>query len=378
MFSLLLKGGRIVDPRNDIDRVADIGFADGKVAAVDSSLPADQARRVIDVGACLVVPGLVDLHTHVYVHGTSLGVDADELARRSGTTTFVDAGSSGAGNLAGFRRHVIERSRVRIIAFLNVSFPGIFGFGEGIMVGECLDQRLLHAEHCMRVCRENADLITGVKVRIGIGTSGSLGIHPLDIAIDAADRLGLPVMSHIGAPPPSVDLVLDRLRPGDILTHCYRPFPNAVVSGDGRPRPSFLRARERGVVFDIGHGSGSFGFETCRAMVENGIPPDVISSDVHMLSAKGPAYDLLVTASKFLNLGMSLTQVLRATTCTPAAAIRRTDIGHLGTGAAGDAAVLRQETGTFEFADTTGAVMTGDTRLAHVHTVVGGEILTED
>ena len=374
-FDLVVKGGRVIDPKNGVDRDGDIGFSGGKVASTVEALPVDSAGETVDASGCLVVPGLIDLHAHVYVDGTSLGVDPSAVARSSGTTTFVDAGSAGAANFAGFRNHVIAHADVRVLAFLNISFPGIFGFGEGIMVGECLDQRLLHAGECLRVANENQDLIVGVKVRIGVGTSGELGVHPLDIAIDVADRLQLPVMSHIGAPPPSIDMVLDRLRTGDILTHCFRPFPNAVVDGNDRPRAAFLRARERGVLFDIGHGSGSFGFDTCRAMIANGIPPDIISSDIHAMSAKGPAYDLLVTASKFLNLGMDVPDIVRATTSAPAAAVGRHDLGHLGDGAVGDAVVLKPETGSFEYMDTTGATMTGGSRLALQHTIVGGRLL---
>jgi dihydroorotase len=376
-FDLILKGGRIIDPKNSIDQIGDVGFRDGKVASVLEPLPGDAAARVVDVAGCIVAPGLVDLHAHVYVHGTSLGVDPSPVARTSGTTTFVDAGSAGAANFAGFRRHVIAHADIRVLAFLNISFPGIFGFYPGVNVGECLDLRLLHAGECLRVARENQDLIVGVKVRVGLSVSGSLGITPMNIAMDVADELQQPLMVHIGTTPPTIDEVLDRLRPGDILTHCFRPFPNTVVDGNDVPRPAFLRAQARGVLFDIGHGSGSFGFDTCRAMIANDIPPDIISSDIHVLSIKGPVYDLLVTASKFLNLGMDEKAILAAVTTAPAASIgRQEEFGHLGIGAAGDAAVLKIATGSFEFEDSTGAKMTGSRRFELQHTVAHGALLT--
>ena len=207
---------------------------------------------------------LIDLHTHVYWGGTSLGVDAVEVARRSGTTTFVDAGSAGPGNFHGFRRHVIEPSPLRIIPFLNISFPGIFAFSSGVMVGECADLRLLDLRECVRVINANRDLIAGVKVRVGRNAGGASGVAPLDMALEVAGETGLPVMAHLDNPPPSRLEVLSRLRRGDILTHCFRPFPNAPVAGDGRIREEVLEARRRGVIFDIGHGSGSFGFGADR------------------------------------------------------------------------------------------------------------------
>jgi predicted amidohydrolase len=227
-------------------------------------------------------------HTHVYWGGTSIGVEAEPIARRSGTTTFVDAGTAGPANFPGFRRHEIEPSRVRILAYLNVSFAGIFAFSRTVMVGEASDLRLLDLNECVRVAREHRDLIVGIKVRVGRGAGGSSGIAPLDMALEVAEELGLPVMAHIDHPPPSRKEVLGRLRPGDVLTHCYRPFPNSLLRSDGAVREEALMARERGVTFDIGHGAGSFGFHACRGLLAAGFPPDVISSDVHVLNVDGP------------------------------------------------------------------------------------------
>ena len=259
-----------------------------------------------DVTGKIVSPGLIDLHTHVYWGGTSLGVEAELLARTGGVTTFVDAGSAGPGNFHGFRKHVIEPSPVRILPYLNVAFPGIFAFSKTVMVGENADMRLIDAREAVRVAREHKDLVLGIKVRVGRSASGDSGVKPLDIALDVAEELGLPVMAHLDAPPPSRREVVDRLRPGDILTHCFRPFPNAPVRPDGKVRDEILAARARGVIFDIGHGGGSFGFGTTRGMLAAGFLPDVISSDVHVISIEGPAFDLLTTMSKFLCLGVDL------------------------------------------------------------------------
>src|SRR5436309_11294429 len=371
MLDLILKGGRIIDPQNGRDEVADIGFGDGRVAALGSGLPL-RGSEIVDARGLIVVPGLIDLHTHVYWGGTSLGVDAALVAQRSGTTTFVDAGSAGPGNFAGFRRHVIEPSPLRILPFLNVSFPGIFAFSPTVMVGEAADLRLIDPRECVRVINANRDLVVGVKVRVGRGAGGASGIAPLDIALEVAEEVGLPVMAHLDNPPPSRPEVLSRLRRGDILTHCFRPFPNAPVQPDGLVREEVQEARRRGVVFDIGHGSGSFGFRTAEAMLEAGFLPDVISSDVHTLSIDGPAFDQLVTMSKFLVLGVELGEVVRAGTQTPAAALGRGDPGHLAVGAVGDASVLELIEREVEYRDAVGELRLGGHQLAARGLVIDG------
>ena len=354
MHETILRGARVIDPAQGIDKVADVAFRDGKVAAIADGLAAGGGSDIRNVEGQIVVPGLIDLHTHVYWGGTSLGVDAEIVARASGTTTFVDAGSAGAGNFHGFRRHVIERSELRILAYINVSFPGIFAFSAPVMVGECCDLRLLDLGECLRIINENRDLILGVKVRVGRTASGSSGIAPLDMALEVAERAGLPVMAHLDYPPPGRREVLSRLRRGDVLTHCFKPFPNAPVRSDGRIWDEVNEARSRGVVFDIGHGAGSFGFDTTRAMLHAGFVPDVISSDVHALSINGPAFNQLVTMSKFLGLHMDLPSVIRASTTNPAAVMGRADLGTLRVGAIGDATVLQIEDGEFTFTDVVG------------------------
>jgi dihydroorotase len=369
MLDLILKGGRVIDPANGRDGLADIGFADGRVAAIGSDLPL-RGTSVVDARGLVVVPGLIDLHTHVYWGGTSLGVDAAIVAQRSATATFVDAGSAGPGNFAGFRRHVIEPSALRILPYLNVSFPGIFAFSAAVMVGEAADLRLIEPNECLRVIRANRDLIVGVKVRVGRTAGGNSGIAPLDMAIEVAEEAGLPVMAHLDHPPPSRLDVLSRLRRGDVITHCFRPFPNAPVTPDGQIREEAIEARRRGVVFDIGHGRGSFGFRTAERMLEAGFLPDVISSDVHAMSIDGPAFDQLVTMSKFLALGLDLGSVIRASTVAPAAALGRRDLGHLSVGALGDASILEIVDGEIDFRD-----VLGESRRARQHLAARGLVV---
>jgi dihydroorotase len=370
-MELILRGGRVIDPASKRDAVLDVGFTDGRVAAVAPRI-AETAATERDAKGMLVVPGMIDLHTHVYWGGTSIGVDAEPIARRSGTTTFIDAGTAGPANFAGFRKHVIEPSPVRILAFLNVSFAGIYAFSKTVMVGESSNLMLLDLHECVRVARENLDLIVGVKVRVGRGAGGSSGIAPLDMALECAEELGLPLMAHIDHPPPTRREVLERLRPGDILTHCYRDFPNSLLRSDGNVREEALRARERGVHFDIGHGAGSFGFKSCRGLLAAGFLPDAISSDVHVLNIDGPAYDLLATMSKFLVLGMPVEAIVAAVTTGPARAIRRPELGTLAVGSPGDATILDIEPGEFTFEDTQGESLAADRRFRLRGMVVGG------
>jgi dihydroorotase len=371
-FDLLVKNGRVVDPASGLDGPRDIAISADKIVAIAPTIEAANAAQIIDATDCLVTPGLVDLHSHVYWGGTSLGVDADRLAAKSGTTTFIDAGSAGAGNFLGFRHHVMERSKVRILAFVNISFAGIFGFSRSVMVGECADLNLCDPREVMAAVREHGDVVVGVKVRSGRIAGGTSGIAPVDIALEAADAVGLPLMAHIDEPPPGRSEVLPRLRRGDILTHCFRPFPNAPVFASGAVRPDMRLARERGVIFDIGHGMGSFDFDVARIMLKEGLAPDVISSDVHLYCVDGPAFDMLVCMSKLLALGMPLADVLRAATQKPADAIGRSDLGRLAVGGPADIAILKERAGRYTFFDSRAAELIAESRLVSTGIVAGG------
>lgn len=370
-LDLILKNGRVVDPSQGIDRVADVGFSQGRVAAVGEGLSADGAA-VRDIAGKIVTPGIIDLHTHVYWGGTSLGIDADAFARSSAVTTCVDTGSAGPGNFAGFRKHVIEHSHARILVYLHISFAGIYGFHPSLMVGESHDFRLMAAREAAAVIEANRDVIVGIKVRIGRHASGPSGIAPLDVALDVAGETGVPVMCHIDEPPPTYEEVVAKLRKGDVLTHCYRPFPNSPVTGEGAVKPEILKARERGVIFDVGHGMGSFSWKTARAMMAADFPPDTISSDVHAFCIDGPAYDQLTTMSKFLALGMPLDDVVARSTVRPAEALNRPELGTFQQGGAGDASVISIEQGRFDLEDVRGEIVTADRRLKAEGVVIGG------
>ncbi len=368
-YELVLRNGRVIDPSQGIDRVTDVAFAAGKVAAVGDGL---RGRSERDVTGRIVTPGLIDLHTHVYWGGTSLGVDPDMFARMSAVSTCVDTGSAGPGNFPGFRKHVIEKSKARILVYLHVSHAGIYGFAKNVMVGESHDMRLMAPRDAVEVIEQNRDVIIGVKVRVGKHASGPSGIQPLDVALQVADETGLPLMAHIDEPPPSYEEVVAKLRKGDVLTHCYRPFPNAPIDGRGKVRQGILEARERGVLFDVGHGMGSFSWEVARKMMAAGFPPDTISSDVHSLCIDGPAYDQVTTLSKFLVLGMPIVDIIAASTVNAARAVQRPELGSLKPGSAGDASVLELRDGSFPLEDVRGEIVTAKQRFFAAGLVIGG------
>lgn len=373
-FDLVLKGGRVLDPTAQTDTVTDVAFRGGKVVAIETDIARDRSHQVIDARGKIVVPGLVDLHTHVYWGATGLGVKAESVCCRSGTTTFVDAGSAGAGNFAGFRQFVVEATRLNVLAFLNVSYAGIFGFGSNLWVGECWDLRLLDRDECLQAVEANRDVIVGIKVRLGAEAGGPSGLKPLEIAREIADRLGLPIMAHVDMPPPTLPDVMGLLRPGDIWTHCFRAPPNAIVAASGDLEGDVLAAHRRGVKFDVGHGFGSFSFAVARRMIAEGIYPDSISSDVHAFNVDGPARHVLHVASKFLSLGMPLEDVISRITAAPAQCIGRPELGRLMVGGRGDAVILADEDGPCEFIDSQGERLVGERQLRADTIVVSGAV----
>lgn len=356
---VVLKGGRVIDPATGVDTVADVAMAGGRILAIG---PALTGRETVDVAGRIVAPGLIDLHTHVYRGGTSLALDPIAITRMSGATTLVDAGTAGASNFAGFRDHVIRPAPMRILAFLNISYAGIFAWKPGLMFGEASDLRLLDMGECLRVVQENADTIVGVKVRLGGYASGASGVAPLDMAIEVAEAAGVPVMAHIDFVPPTARAVLDRLRPGDVLTHTNRGFPNSLLRADGQILPAALAARDRGVLFDIGHGTVSFDQDVAARMAALGFVADFISSDLHAMCVDGDRFHLLTVMSKLLAIGVSLPDVIARTTTRPAAFLSRPDLGTLRPGATADVTLLELDrSGALRLS----AVWIGGTRFAN-------------
>ena len=370
---LILTDGRVICPAQNIDRVAQVSFTDGKVAEIADQIAPGPDTDIRDVSGRIVTPGLIDMHTHVYWGGTSLGIDAEEFCRTSGVTTAIDTGSAGPGNFPGFRKHVIDPCQVRILAYLHVSHAGIPYFSNNVMIGESEDIRKMDPRAAAEVADANRDVIVGIKIRLGRHASGQQGMSPFQYALQTAEEVGMPMMVHIDEPPPSYEEVIAAMRPGDVLTHCFRPFPNSPATAQGTVKQAVRDARARGVLFDVGHGKGSFSFKTARAMLANGFLPDTISSDVHTLCIEGPAYDQVTTLSKFLCMGVDLPTVIRLSTETAGLALQRPELGTLKPGAVGDATILELVDGDFTYEDVLGETMQGAQRIFARGTVVGGK-----
>ncbi len=375
-YSLIIRNGRVIDPALGLDGVHTIFVRDGKIAAVTPGSAEGSALVELDATDRLVVPGLIDLHTHCYWGGTTLGVNADKIGPASGVTTWVDTGSAGPGNFAGFFHHVIERSTVRIVPFLNVSHLGVaFADGLFVPVGELFDFRLINYHELLRIGERYGDVIEGIKLRASINASGPNSLDALKIARAAADDLGKRLMVHVGPPPPMIDDVLAYLKAGDILTHCFTPYHGGIVDHHLSLKEGVLRARERGVLFDVGHGSTSFSFEVAEAAMDQGFLPDVISSDIHGRNVANAVRDLPTTLSKFLALGMDLESVLERCTHRAAAAIGRDDLGTLAVGQPADIAVFHLDAGEVSYHDVQGAVRRGNATLRAERTIVAGRIV---
>lgn len=369
-YDTLIVGGEVIDPAAGLTGQLDVAINDGKVVQVAPNLNRAAAREVIDATDGIVTPGLIDLHTHIYWGATYWGIEVDPVAARSGVTTWLDVGSAGSYSWPGFRRYIAEPSRSRVFALLNLSAIGLIAPTYEFANIDYCDVDLAEA-----IVNANRDLILGIKARIDKNTTRGTGIRPLELARELADRVDLPLMVHIGYGPPTLAEVAHLLRPGDILTHCFTGGDMRIVDDAGVPDPAIMELHERGLVLDIGHGTGSFSYETTEAMLKAGVMPDVISSDIHQMAIQGPMFDLPTTLSKFLNLGLSLPDVIERATARPAAAMRRPDLGSLKPGSAADVAIFRLEEGDYVFRDVHMNGRQGSQRLINTLTMVDGEVL---
>ncbi|WP_432842686.1 amidohydrolase/deacetylase family metallohydrolase [Dactylosporangium sp. CA-092794] len=376
-LDLLLTGGLALDPDTGARSPVTVGVEGGRIAHLGPDSPGRPAREEIALDGALVLPGLVDLHTHVYRAGSRLGITADRVAARSGVTTWVDAGTAGAGTVEGLVRDVVERSAVRILAFLNLSYIGLAPADMPTReIGELWDPRLADLAAVLRAGRELPGTIRGIKLRASANACGDSAPVVLPLAREAADGLGVPLMVHVGLAPPTLTEVLPYLRTGDILTHCFHPHPGGgVLTAAGTLRPQVREAAERGVRFDVGHGGASLSYGVARAALDAGLLPDTISSDIHAHSIGGPVPDLLRVLETFLALGMSLPEVVARATRAPADVLGEPGLGRLAVGGPADIAVLRPADEPVALRDMTGAALTGRTRLRHVLTVAGGRVL---
>jgi dihydroorotase len=345
---LAITGGRVIDPARGIDGQPVVAIIGGRFTAPGD---ANRAAETIDASGLVLVPGLVDLHTHLYSGVSHYGIDADTNCLRRGVTTAIDAGSSGAQTFPGFRRYVIDRASTRIFAFLHVAVQGMITS----LVGELEDLRWASPAQAIGRAREHPDVIVGVKVRLGYQMVGNDPEPALRLARQASEQLGLPLMVHIIDMRAPISWLLPHLSEGDIVTHCFHANEGGILHPDGRLDAAVARARARGVLFDVGHGVGSFAYRVARAALAQGFPPDTVSSDLHAHNVAGPVFDQATTLSKLLHCGMSLTDVVRATTAAPAAAIRRpADVGSLAPGAEADLTCFELRTGEWVLPDGAG------------------------
>ena len=369
-YDLIVSGGHVIDPSQDIDGPRDVAFSGGKVACVTENIPADKAVETIDARGMLVTPGLIDLHTHDYWGASFYGIDPDTVHIARGVTTVVDAGSSGALTFPAFRKYVIDRTKTRIFALLNISAMGMVVGYAGLE-----DTRWANVDEAVRVGHEHRDIVVGVKARIPPLPAEDYR-EVLKRAVDAAEGMDGIFMLHLGGTSISVAERLKMLRPGDVLTHSFRYSPggNGILDSEGNVLEEAWAAKERGVIFDVGHGSGSFSFETMERSMAQGFFPDTISSDLHFKNVDGPVYDFHTTLSKFLQLGLPLAEVIRLGSTTPAKAIGKSDeLGTFRPGAVGDATISKIEQGRFQLSDSgSRRTVEASRRISHVRTIKDG------
>lgn len=366
MDDLRISGGRVIDPAGGLDTIGDVSVVGGRIRASGPPSPAS-ARAVVQADGMIVTPGLVDLHTHLHAGGSFWGLEPDPIAWYTGVTTWVDAGSVGAYGL----RALLEARRnfhVRSAILLHVSAHGL-----SARTGESRDLAFLDTDAAVAAISQNREVVRGLKVRMDSTTVGENGLRPLQIALEVGEQTGVPVMVHIGHGPFGLNEVADLLRPGDIITHCAGRGASGITE-PGPVRDSLRAAYQRGVIFDLGHGAGGFSFEVLDAYLAQGMPPQVASTDLHVLCASGPAFDLPTVMTKLIAAGMSLTDVILAATATPARALGL-DAGSLSPGAAADLAVFEIVEGPTLVGDVHGVTRTAPYRLRNVATFVGGQQL---
>jgi dihydroorotase len=371
--SIALMGGMVIDPSQGIYETRDIILADGVVSRIDEKSEPSSDSKQYDLSGKVVVPGLIDLHTHVYWGVSHYGIEADRHCLARGVTTVLDVGSAGSFTFPGFRRYVIDRSQTQIFAYLHVA-------GEGMIspdVGELEDIRWIDTERAVRMCEEHRDIIRGIKVRLTPSIVGENGRQALAKARRVADEARLPLMVHPNGSHVSIRNILKQMKPGDIVTHCFHGKKTGILDERKKLRAAVLEARERGVLFDVGHGKGSFSFEVARGALDQGFLPDTISSDLHTYSLPGPAVDLVTTMSKFLHMGLSLQEVVQKTTLAPSKALgAESELGTLRIGTVADVSVLEVIEGEFELDDCEGEKITAKQLLRPSMIVSKGSVVS--
>ncbi len=373
-YSLIISGARVIDPADDVDGVHDIAIKDGKVSGIGDYADAS-ADRIIDATGMIASPGWIDLHVHAYEGAVmSGGVHADRDAGvATGVTTVIDAGSAGAGTWQGFKEYVAETSTTRVLAFMNISLMPARGPRHGDWQNFSQGKTIALAEQ-----EAESGLCLGIKVLASQNHCGNLGITPMKLARQASRLSGTGLMVHLGEAPPIIEDVLSLMDDGDILTHCFKGTAGNILGRDKKPLPETWEAIERGVKFDIGHGSASFSFETARYAMDAGVPLHAISTDLHGGNVNGPVFDMATTMTKFLHLGLSLPEVIRLSTQSPAELIHRDhELGSLAPGREADITLFTLVDGDFEIMDSERQRETASQWLQVEYTVRAGQVVKE-
>jgi dihydroorotase len=375
-LSLIIRGARVIDPAQEVDRVADIAVRDGKIVGIgdySSAIGTDvEGTEVINAAGYIASPGWIDLHAHVFEGAGPSGVHPDhEAGIATGVTTVVDAGSAGAGTWETFRDTIIKSATTRILGYLNVSLMRIAGPRHGSWDNYSQGQTIPLAER-----EAEAGYCLGIKVLASQTHCGNLGITPVKLARQAARLSGTGLMVHIGNAPPVIEDVLELLGEGDIVTHCWHGKYGGLFGRNKKPLPKTLAAVERGVKFDLGHGSASFAFESAHYALDAGLPLHAISTDMHKGNVRGPVWDMATTMSKLLHLGFPLPEVIRLSTWSPAQLMRRErEVGSLANGNDADITLFRVVDGEFAFTDSERRTETASQCLEVLYTVRGGRVV---
>ncbi len=372
-FDILIRGGEVVDPSQNLCAVRDVAVADGRIVALQPQIEPAEARCIIDARGQTVTPGLIDLHVHVYPH-CPIGLQPDPLCAAGGVTTMLDAGSAGSYNFTPFRRDVIDRAETQIFALVNLSCAGLVAAN----LGELMDRRYADPDGVVATIRQHADVAVGVKIRAGahIIGQGEQGWANLRDAIRAARESGTWLMVHIGECPMPLPELVNELAPGDCITHCFKGGSTRVLNDDGHIWDEVRAAADRGVIFDVGHGFGSFQWEVVEAALAQGFEPTTISTDLHIKNLHGPVYDMPTTMSKFLMLGVPLERVVEMSTTRPAQVLgQQGELGTLALGTVADIAVLDRQQGSFRFTDSYRQHRTGSELLTAAVTIRRGQIV---
>jgi dihydroorotase len=377
-YDMLIKGGHIIDPVNNIDQVMDLAIKGNKIAAIEKEISANQAKKVVDASGLIVSPGLIDMHTHNFygtVHNRYLAnsfsaVPPDGFTFRSGVTTVVDAGSPGWRNFELYKSQIIDPSKTRVLCFLNIVGAGMSGGHREQHIDD------MNPKMTAMVAKQNKDHVVGVKLAHFMGYDWT----PTELAVEAGKIGSIPVMIDFGGSNPELPLdklFLEKLRPGDIFTHAYAHVNGRtpIVAENGKVRDYVFKAQKRGIVFDVGHGGGSFLFEQAVPAIQQGLKPDVISTDLHTGSMNGGMKNINNVMSKFLNMGLSIQEVIAATTSQPAKYIQRKDLGHLSVGGLADVTLMNIRKGDFGFIDTRGKRMKGNQKLECELTLRDGKVV---